>query len=370
MASPLTSIDNNIMGDSITLTKESGTILSLSTKEKYVPKNIQLTLDVQSGSAKVTANQSITANPTIAFSATNALTASYSGSKSITGTATAGWVSSVTAANVTTSGTTTVSSLTLPKAYSFTMNMAANTASDSSKLTINNANYRNIFIDNKVTTNSKISIKAKEASNSTAVGDEHIVVENGFWKTTAVSATGTFYGKVTVSAGTITNNTSGGTSAGTINRGKQIKIGKGFYANDSYYTAQANSGTITITASGNTTVDGYTTASVGASTITNNTTLPSGSTSAGTLNRGKYIKISKGYVNNDTYYLAQGNSGTLNITTSHNAQTNISCDGYANINSQGINIPNSKAFQVKVPNGTDSITFNFSVDANGNVLVT
>lgn len=370
MASPLTSIDTNTMGDSITLTKQSNTILTLSTKEKYTPKNIQLTLGVQSGTAKVAASQSITANPTIAFSATNALTASYNGSKSITGTATAGWVSGVTAATVTTNGTTTVSSLTLPKSYSFTMNMAANTANDTSKLTINNANYRNIFIDNKVTTNSKVSIKAKEASNSTAVGDEHIVVENGFWKTTAVSATGTFYGKVTVSAGTITNNTSGGTTAGTINRGKQIKIGKGFYANDSYYTAQANSGTITITSSGNTTVDGYVTASVSASTISNNTTLPSGSTSSGTLNRGKYLKIGKGYVNNDTYYLAQGNSGTLNITTSHNAQTDISCDGYANINSQGINIPNSKSFNIQVPNGSETITFNFAVDADGNVLVT
>lgn len=370
MASPLTSINDNTMGDSITLNQQNDTVLTLTTKGKYTPKNIQLTLGVKSGSAKVTAKQSITTNPTIAFTATNALTASYSGSKSITGTATAGWISSVTAASVTTSGSTTVNSLTLPKAYSFTMNMAANTANDTSKLTINNANYRNIFIDNKLTTNSKISIKAKEESNSTAVGDEHIVVESGFWKTTTISAAGTFYGKVEVSAGTITNNTSGGTSAGTINRGKQIKIGKGFYANDSYYTAQANSGTIIITSSGNTTVDGHVTASVDASTITNNTTLPSGSTSAGTLNRGKYLKISKGYVNNDTYYLAQGNSGTLNLTTSHNAQTNVSCNGYANVNSQGINIPNSKAFQVKVPNGTDFITFNFAVDANGNVLVT
>lgn len=303
MASPLTSIDDNTMGDSITLTKQNNTIITLSTKEKYTPKNIQLTLDVQSGSAKVTASQSITTNPTIAFSATNALTASYSGSKSITGTATAGWISSVTAANVTTSGKTTVSSLTLPKAYSFTMNMAANTANDTSKLTINNANYRNIFIDNKVTTNSKISIKAKEASSSTAVGDEHIVVENGFWKTTAVSAAGTFYGKVTVSAGSITNNTSGGTSSGTINRGKQIKIGKGYYASDKYYTAEEN-------------------------------------------------------------------NGTLNITTTHDAQTDVSCDGYANVNVSGINVPNSKVFQIKVPNGSEAIIFNFSVDGNGNVLVT
>lgn len=62
--------------------------------------------------------------------------------------------------------------------------------------------------------------------------------------------------------GTITNNTSGGTSSGTVNRGSQIKIGKGYYANDAYYTAQANSGTKNITASGVTSCDGYANVSV------------------------------------------------------------------------------------------------------------
>lgn len=40
---------------------------------------------------------------------------------------------------------------------------------------------------------------------------------------------------------TITNNTSGGTSSGTINVGKQIKIGAGYNPTDLYYTAQAAS---------------------------------------------------------------------------------------------------------------------------------
>ena len=60
-----------------------------------------------------------------------------------------------------------------------------------------------------------------------------------------------------IAAGTITNNTSGGTSSGTVNRGSQIKIGAGYYSGDLYYTAQANSGTKTITASGTISVDGY-----------------------------------------------------------------------------------------------------------------
>lgn len=65
-----------------------------------------------------------------------------------------------------------------------------------------------------------------------------------------------------VSNGTITNNTSGGTSSGTINRGSQIRVGAGYYASDAYYTAQANSGTKTITAHGTTSCDGYANVSV------------------------------------------------------------------------------------------------------------
>ena len=48
--------------------------------------------------------------------------------------------------------------------------------------------------------------------------------------------------KVYIPAGVITNNTSGGSSSGTIASGQQIKIGKGFYPNDLYYTAQAGGG--------------------------------------------------------------------------------------------------------------------------------
>lgn len=65
-----------------------------------------------------------------------------------------------------------------------------------------------------------------------------------------------------VASGTITNNTSGGTSSGTINRGSQIKIGAGYYSDDAYYEAQANSGTVNISQAGTTSVDGYASASV------------------------------------------------------------------------------------------------------------
>ena len=118
-------------------------------------------------------------------------------------------------------------------------------------------------------------------------------------------------------------------------------------------------------------IDLIPTASAG--TITNNTTLPSGSTSSGTVNRGSYIKIGAGAYGSDMYYQAQPNSGTLTIDTSSDAGT-ISVDGYANVSVTGINIPvpssGTNTFSITVPNGTnDTITFTFTVDTSGNTTI-
>lgn len=128
-----------------------------------------------------------------------------------------------------------------------------------------------------------------------------------------------------ISTGTVTNNTSGGTSSGTVNRGNQIKIGAGYYSADQYYTAQANSGTKTISSSGTISVDGYANVSVAAGSNTVNVT--GGTPNISTINRGMQIKIGAGYHASDVYYTAQANSGTLTITQSGTT----SCDGYANV---------------------------------------
>ena len=224
-----------------------------------------------------------------------------------------------------------------------------------------------------------LSVGAYEGTSSTALTTKQ-VMKSGLWVNTNVSAAGTFYGRVVVAAGTITNNTSGGTSTGTINRGKQIKIAKGYYAADAYYTAQANSGTLTISASGDTNCDGYAKVNVAAGSITNNT---SGGTSTATINRGSQIKIGKGYYASDLYYTAQSNSGTLTIDTSKNAQTNISVDGKANINITGITVPKDKTFALvstadSALDTTSDITITNDAyrqvkvtnKANGNTLVT
>ena len=118
-------------------------------------------------------------------------------------------------------------------------------------------------------------------------------------------------------------------------------------------------------------IDLIPTASAG--TITNNTTLPSGSTSSGTVNRGSYIKIGAGAYDDDLYYQAQPNTGTLPIDTTSDAGT-ISVDGYASVSISGINIPiplsGTNTFQIKVPNGAnDTITFTFTVDTSGNTTI-
>ena len=94
------------------------------------------------------------------------------------------------------------------------------------------------------------------------------------------------------------------------------------------------------------------------------TSLPSGKTSAGTIGRGNYIKISKGYHNDEVYYQAETNSsGTLVLTTSHSAQTNIGCDGYANVKVEGITVPVDKTFAL-------NITADSALDNTSNITIT
>lgn len=90
--------------DTITIDKQSGTVVTFDTDGKYIPKDIKLTLNVQSGSVSIS-NVSVTANPTISFNdETGVVTASISTSENISGTISSGFVSSGS-----TSGTASIS---------------------------------------------------------------------------------------------------------------------------------------------------------------------------------------------------------------------------------------------------------------------
>ena len=421
MASPLTSIDDNTIGDSITLTKQNNTILTLSTKEKYTDKNIKLDLSVRgiSGSiggsasagkataaisnvnsmATITTLTGLTAGTDYwAVKATATTTAgSYTPKYTVN---TSGWLSSTvtgSAQTVSVTADTTGKTIYIPKA-SMTVSGTNTVTPSASVAGTDNVVYLN-STDNGIavtaTGGGTASVTAKATTNQAGYAPASTQLGSNTLSASSSTTTATQYiYKIavpkdkafqlamtadteldTTSDLTLTNNAFRriiGTNAGTIyvrhtTSGKGNLYGRAYNESTDYLLIENGAWkSTTISAAGTF----YGKVTVGASTITNNTTLPSGSSSSGTLNRGNYIKISKGYVDKDTYYAAQTNSGTLNITTSHDAQTNISCDGYANVNSQGINVPTSKSFQIKVPNGTGTITFNFAVDANGNVLVT
>lgn len=103
--------------------------------------------------------------------------------------------------------------------------------------------------------------------------------------------------------GVITNNTSGGTSTATITSGKQIKIAKGYYAQDKYYTAQAFT-TQAITGSLSSSItSGYvaptlvtsTTSGVPYVTLTGNGSMTQGNQYNGTANGDtKYMQVYAG----------------------------------------------------------------------------
>ena len=92
--------------DTITIGKQSGTIITFDTDGKYIPKDIKLTLNVSAGSATTPAT-TITTNPTITVSDEGLITASYSSSASVTPTVSSGYVSSGSAGTVSVSGSST-----------------------------------------------------------------------------------------------------------------------------------------------------------------------------------------------------------------------------------------------------------------------
>ena len=181
--------------------------------------------------------------------------------------------------------------------------------------------------------------------------------------------------------GTITNNTSGGTSTATINRGSQIKIAAGYYASDLYYTAQENSGHKTITQQYSTNVDGYKTASVRSAV----TSISGGAISGTATASGSSCSISDSTNNSGISITTACNATRSKINV--NASTTGWVDGVVNtkdaattamiaktyyVNGVTLTAPSSgtRTFSITVPNGSSTATFTFNVNASGNVTIT
>ena len=138
------------------------------------------------------------------------------------------------------------------------------------------------------------TIATKTSSDLTASGAT-VSVPAGYYATAASKAIAN--GSATTPATTITANPTLSTTY-TSGSGYQISVSKTQSVTPTVsagYLASGTAGTITVSGS----------AYVTQSAITNNTTLPSGSTSSGTINFGSYIKIGAGYYPTDRYYMAQ-----------------------------------------------------------------
>lgn len=102
-----TLINGDTLHDSITIDKQSGTVVTLGTSQKYIEKNIQLTLNVQSGSVSIS-NVNVTSNPTIVVNEEGLITATVSALENVSPTIVPGYVSSGTAGIINVSGNTTL----------------------------------------------------------------------------------------------------------------------------------------------------------------------------------------------------------------------------------------------------------------------
>ena len=98
----LSEIDGLLQG-SLTLTKKTGTTITLPTNGTYVDKDIKITLGVQEGSATTPAT-TITVSPTFTISDNGVINITCSGSQSITPTIESGYITEGTAGTVSVTG--------------------------------------------------------------------------------------------------------------------------------------------------------------------------------------------------------------------------------------------------------------------------
>ena len=151
------------------------------------------------------------------------------------------------------------------------------------------------------------------ASSSVASVSATKSLTAGYTSATSIKATVNGASKSASSAiyikdGVITNNTSGGTSSGTIPAGKQIKIAAGYYSADHYYTAADSAGSLTRQAiTGSLAVgaitDGYTAPTLATATtgltayvaLSGNGSMTAGNVYNGTANAAtKYLEVYTG----------------------------------------------------------------------------
>lgn len=286
-----------------------------------------------------------------------------------------------TTSNVTQASATTryITAITLPKDKTIAITTTADTALDTtSDLDITNNAYRRVDINNAangtvlvanngnttVTSGSKtagnLTVAAYDTSSSTATTSKTIV-SNGIWTTTSPTAAGTYYGRITLGAG---SHNAGTTSVGNSTVTPKVRLDASATSNYGFTTTKP-SGT---TGTNYITVDPDATAT--AWTVTPTSTATAGYVGAGTVN-GTVASQTPQIVEGTNYYVPivtpAYSGGGLSATTDTNVVTTTPV---VTVSSSGtFKTGTSYGVTTTKPGGTDGTNY-LTIDGSGSVTTT
>ena len=366
----LTDGETSLYG-SYTLTQQNNTKFTFNTDTKYVPKNIELTVNVRSaatptisGGAPSGSVSSITGNNITLSDTNNGISVTASGTTSraaITcSTTQSGWIgtsiasSAASSAVALTEKTRYITEITVPTATNFTLSSTGNTATDTSTIAITNGAYRKMSITNYGNGNLSNITNSANGTIGTLVNNGTITtLSNGSTITTLTNTgtittlnnTGTIAVKSTSSSsGNLT--VSAYNASGTLESDKSI-VSDGKWVSTSVSAAGTYYGRVTIAAGeasssfANSGISTYFNAGSSSSynmyitprhSIDTAGYLAAASNVAGTTSyytiKTTSLTFSGGALNSQAANLSTQTNITTNTTT-NNSGVSITCRGYA-----------------------------------------
>lgn len=233
---------------------------------------------------------------------------------------------------------------------------ASELVSGNKSITVNGTNidvtnYKTVSVN---VPSSGVTINNQDITVSPSTSKQTITADSEYTGLGTVTINAMPSGSASTPATTITANPTLSTSY-TSGSGYKMTVSK-----TQSITPTVSAGYVSAGTAGTVTVTG--TAYVAQSAITNNTTLPSGSTSSGTINAGSYIKIGAGYYPTDRYYVAQVQTQTNGSVTAPSTISGTS----ATVSHSGTTLTLAKTISV-TPNVTTAGYISSGTPGNSNV---